>query len=71
MKRTLTNPDFYVKIIKKDTNDNYNIFASVFEKGFKTPTCGTVFKDSTNITEILEWANKQIEIKNIYEKIIF
>ena len=54
------NDTFSVKIIHRDTGDNYTQFAHIMCKGDKTPNFGTCFKESATNSEIKAWANERI-----------
>ena len=63
MKNTRTikiNDAFLVKIICRNTGDNYTQFAHIMYKGDKTPHFGTCFKETASDEEIKDWANERI-----------
>jgi hypothetical protein len=55
---------YTVRFQERQTSDNYNIFASVFKKGEKSPMFGTSFKSDSCATKVLDWAKDGIENYN-------
>jgi len=52
--------EYKIVIKKADGQSNYNVSASLFRNGDKTPLIGTTFKDTATNTEIKEWFEKRI-----------
>jgi hypothetical protein len=59
-KFTQLNHDFIVKVVKMETNSNYNLFCHVFHDGEKMALVGMTFKENTPKDEIIEWAKKAV-----------
>lgn len=57
---TVNNQPFKVKIKYRTTNDNYNLFVSVFKQGEKLPIIGTVFKKFTPMEDVKQWIKLNI-----------
>ena len=52
--------EFTVKVIKRETDTNYNQFCHVFHEKEERSLLGTSFKDNETKENIIEWAKKAV-----------
>jgi hypothetical protein len=51
---------FKIKVTKKESNSNYNVWAHIFKPTDEMPIAGTSFKENTQASEIIEWAKNTL-----------
>ena len=67
-KRIELEAGYFIKITRKKTGSNYNVFATIFKHTEKLPVAGTSFHERTwnDTSEILEYGNKWVNRLNSY-----